>query len=317
MRTSAIRMLTRECYARSTGSISHSAVLKLSPCSFSLFRSTGATAWSLSSNAQVRRLFSSMHCAARSSKGVTLASATARSVTGLPSKHRKTHFSLLESPCPSGLVAVFEPCRQSRGYATYTTTSNESSSSGKPSGPPKSSFVQTFARFIARSTSFLFYCAVVGVGLGFTGLAGYYFVTTLLLPSSDIQLQNKAESLISAHPECQAALGSKLSFYGESSSNRWSRNRPVATSRGIDQYGVEHLWMRFYTMGDQKVEGTVQAELLRPKDGYSFDFKYLTVQVGDKRIAVIEDPALVKKQRKASGNGHGIEFMGVRIWPLK
>lgn len=113
-------------------------------------------------------------------------------------------------------------------------------------------------------------------------------MTTLLLPSSEIQLQNKAESMISMNPECQSALGTKLAFYGESSSNRWSRNRPVAVTRGVDQYGVEHLWMRFYVMGSTKVEGTVQAELLRPKDAYSFDFKYLTVQVAGMLFSILE-----------------------------
>lgn len=49
-----------------------------------------------------------------------------------------------------------------RTYATHTTTAQERNSTPKPS------FVQTLARWIARSTSFLFYCAVVGAGVGFT-----------------------------------------------------------------------------------------------------------------------------------------------------
>ncbi|KAK9460960.1 TIM21-domain-containing protein [Lipomyces oligophaga] len=197
-----------------------------------------------------------------------------------------------------------------RDYATYTETGH---SGKRKSTESNISFIQKLAQFTARSASYLFYSSIVIVGLGFTGLAVYYFVTTAILPTGDVQLQNRAERLISEHPECIQVLGDKLSFYGESS-NRWARNRPASITRGIDQHNVEHTWMRFFVMGDKNIEGTVIAELLKSKDGPHFDFRYLTVTVGEKRIAVIEDPKFLK--RKSSSGGHTIEFMGLQIWPI-
>ncbi|KAK9450199.1 TIM21-domain-containing protein [Limtongia smithiae] len=211
-----------------------------------------------------------------------------------------------------------------RTYATHTTTASETKP-GAAKRDPKvimsrgddRSFIRRFARFVARSSTFLFYSAIVAVGLGFTGLAGYYFVTTIVLPSGEIQLQNKAENLIEKNEECKEYLGNKLWFYGEPSQNRWASNRMVATQRGVDQYGVEHLWMRFYVQGDLEIEGVATAELLRPQGAYNFDFKFLTVQVGNRRIAVIEDPAFSKARKRVAGTTGGIEFMGVKVWPWK
>lgn len=95
-------------------------------------------------------------------------------------------------------------------------------------------------------------------------------------PNSKTRLFNKAVERIKEDPRCTALLGDskQIKAYGESTWNKWARNRPIAcvsidrwdwivgltlnrTTEEKDRSGREHLKMRFHV---RKLNG-LQSEL--------------------------------------------------------
>ncbi|KAK9476254.1 TIM21-domain-containing protein [Lipomyces japonicus] len=201
-------------------------------------------------------------------------------------------------------LLVARACRR----RTYSTQAEQPQANTKPAEP----LGARAARLIKKSIEYSFYTGIVAFGFGLSGLVIYYLFINLISPSGDLQIQNKTSNIIIKNRDVQALVGAKMTVHGESSSNKWSRNRPVALTRVIDKRGIEHILMRFYVEGDLG-EGTVLTELTKNPDDSAFQYKYLHVVVGDKIVKIIEDPQTLKKRTEESG---GIKFMGVKIWPL-
>ncbi|CAN6602991.1 hypothetical protein TRVA0_002S01992 [Trichomonascus vanleenenianus] len=153
------------------------------------------------------------------------------------------------------------------------------------------------------------------MGVGLSGLVVYYFVNDILLPTSDVQVFNRAKHIIEKDPDCQALLGgSKISAYGEQSENKWARNRPIASRRGVDTSGREHLLMQFHVEGDL-AQGLVRLEMIQSDEKNhagigKFDFRYLVLEVpGHPRLYVIDNTPKIKKRSPLS-NDTG--FLGVK-----
>lgn len=166
------------------------------------------------------------------------------------------------------------------------------------------------------AASFSFYTAVVLGGVGLFGLVVYYFVSEVLLPTSDVQLFNKTFSIIKKDPQCQKLLGTKMKAHGEASGNKWSRSRPVASRRGFDNNGREHLWMQFHVEGDliQDAENgaLVRLEMVRdPHGSNAFEYRYLVLEVPHQpRLYLIDNTPTPAIKNKNTG------FLGVK-WGKK
>lgn len=174
----------------------------------------------------------------------------------------------------------------------------------------------TVGQRISNAASFSFYSAIVLAGLGMSGLVVYYVVSDLLLPTSDVQVFNRAFSIVEKDLYCQRLLGNKISAYGESvSGNKWARNRPIASRRGVDRNGKEHLLMQFHVEGELS-SGLVRLEMIKhdqsndqhkiPAIG-SFDFRYLVVEIpGYQRYYLIDNTAKPTTTKPSTG------FLGVK-----
>uniref|UniRef100_A0A060T7W4 Mitochondrial import inner membrane translocase subunit Tim21 n=1 Tax=Blastobotrys adeninivorans TaxID=409370 RepID=A0A060T7W4_BLAAD len=167
---------------------------------------------------------------------------------------------------------------------------------------------------IKHATSFSFYSAIVLAGVGMSGLVIYYFISDILLPTSDVQVFNRAFHLVKEDEECLRRLGgNKLSAYGEQSGNKWARNRPIASRRGFDGAGREHLLMQFHVKGDL-AEGLVRLEMVKSdKKGHGgigqFDFRYLALEVpGYNRYYLIDNSPKLPKRQWTNNTG----FLGVK-----
>lgn len=180
------------------------------------------------------------------------------------------------------------------------------------SRPPK---ITVFER-VKLAASFSFYSAIVLGGIGLFGLVVYYFVSEVLLPTSDVQLFNKTFSIIKKDPECQRILGMKMQAHGEASGNKWSRSRPVASRRGYDSYGREHLWMQFHVEGDLIQEADngalVRLEMVRdPHGSNAFEYRYLVLEVPNQpRLYLIDNTPTPAIKNTNTG------FLGVK-WGKK
>jgi import inner membrane translocase subunit TIM21 len=153
--------------------------------------------------------------------------------------------------------------------------------------------------------------------LGAAGLASlvvYLVVSEIFLPSGDTQVFNKAVNLIEKDPKAQEVLklepGDRLKAYGETGDNKWTRNRPIASTRRVDKSGKEHLFMRFHVESNQKHGSvqleTIQADVLHPE----YSYIYLDVP-GEKRHYIIAPPKPKLFGQRDQNSG----FLGVKWGP--
>lgn len=212
------------------------------------------------------------------------------------SSYRLSNRSSVKSP-QMGLLSI-------RQMATHSQTKFE-----KVNSKSKSDKIPISQR-ISRAATFSFYSVLVLTGVGLSGLVVYYFVNDILLPTSDVQVFNRAFSIVKKDPQAQKLLGSaRLSAYGESSDNKWARSRPIASRRGFDQTGREHLIMQFHVKGE--IEGLVRLEMVKSNEKNhagvgKFDFRYLLLEVpGTKRYYLIDNTAK-PKPKESTG------FLGVK-----
>ncbi|KAK9315290.1 mitochondrial import inner membrane translocase subunit Tim21, partial [Lipomyces starkeyi] len=123
--------------------------------------------------------------------------------------------------------------------------------------------------------SFSFYTIFVASGFVAACYVIWSLIQTFVLPSGDVQVFNHSTEIVKRNPECQRLIGRRMSFHGESAgTNRWTRNRPVASSRVKDQFGNEHILMRFYVEGDLG-DGIVQLDMTKNSGKDKFEYRYL------------------------------------------
>ncbi|KAK9390654.1 TIM21-domain-containing protein [Lipomyces mesembrius] len=194
---------------------------------------------------------------------------------------------------------------QRRMYATRkdTATSFEPMETGPAEGTVTKVWNGT-----KRGFSFSFYTIFVASGFVAACYVIWSLIQTFVLPSGDVQVFNHSTEIVKRNPECQKLIGRRMSFHGESAgTNRWTRNRPVASSRVKDQFGNEHILMRFYVAGDLG-DGIVQLDMIKNSGKEKFDYRYLHVHIGDTIVRVIDDPAKKSKQKGK------VSFMGVTVF---
>lgn len=199
-------------------------------------------------------------------------------------------------------------CRHLHGQAKSQASSNWN--------PNRETLKPTFGQRIKMAASFSFYSALVLGGVALSGLVVYYFVCDILLPTSDVQIYERAVSIVEKDPNCQKLLGGdRITAYGENVGNKWTRNRPIASRRGFDRYGREHVYMQFHVKGNVE-EGVVRLEMVENQQEHSvfkvghFDFRYLVLETAGERLYVIEDTEKTKPKKKTG-------FLGVNWGPKR
>jgi len=104
--------------------------------------------------------------------------------------------------------------------------------------------------------------------------------TDVFSPNSKTWQFEKAVSRIKQDPRCTALLGDSknIKAYGETTGNKWTRNRPIATTIQKDTIGREHMRMNFHVAGPLN-EGTVHVHMIKPLDEASFQYRLLALEV--------------------------------------
>lgn len=107
-----------------------------------------------------------------------------------------------------------------------------------------------------------------------------------------------------------------MQAHGESTgSNKWARSRPVASRRGFDNYGREHLWMQFHVEGELIIgdqDAIVRLEMVRdPHGSNTFEYRYLVLEAPHQpRLYLIDNTPTPALKDKSTG------FLGVK-WGKK
>jgi import inner membrane translocase subunit TIM21 len=159
--------------------------------------------------------------------------------------------------------------------------------------------------------SFNFLVVIAGAAL-VIGVSTVLY-TEVFSPSSKTVQFNHAVDRIRRSRECIEVLcgsmgnGRDISAYGETTWNRWNRNRPIASRTETDRAGMEHLYMHFHVEG-RKATGTVQVHMVRPKGSHEWEYHLLALDVpGRQRI-------LVESKEKAGIDKKGARMFGVKWW---
>lgn len=175
---------------------------------------------------------------------------------------------------------------------------------------------QTFPLWprIKAFTTFTFSGILVIGATGLVGVVIYLIGAELFSPSGDTQIFNRAVSKIEDDEFARALLQcndtadhkERLKAYGEIlTDDKWTRNRPISSTRRVDKEGKEHYFMRFHLESKKKL-GLVHIEAKESDINYQPDFVSMYLDVpGEKRYYVIKPKVSVVKPKGFLGVNWG------------
>lgn len=137
----------------------------------------------------------------------------------------------------------------------------------------------------------------------------YLLYTELFAPDSSTIQFNAAVSRIKASPECRALLGSssQIKAYGEPTSNKWARARPLAYSNEVDRFGTTHFRMHFNVEGSGQM-GVVNVHMTRPRDADRLEYQLLTLNVKGHETVFLENKEAEKGVKGKVGKIFGVQW---------
>ncbi|QMW35348.1 hypothetical protein G4B84_010839, partial [Aspergillus flavus NRRL3357] len=106
---------------------------------------------------------------------------------------------------------------------------------------------------------------------------------------------------------CTDILGDRreIKAYGESTSNKWARNRPIAATIEKDRLGREHLRMNFHVEGPRN-QGVVHVHMIKPLDKNEWEYQLLALDVkGHSRV-------ILEQAREKPGVGQALKIFGIQ-----
>jgi import inner membrane translocase subunit TIM21 len=139
----------------------------------------------------------------------------------------------------------------------------------------------------------------------------YFLYQELLAPSSSTVQFNAAVSRIKSSAECRALLGpsSQILAYGEPTSSKWARARPLAHSTEVDRNGTTHLRMHFNVEGkDSGVKGVVTVHMTKPKDGDRLEYQLLSLSVKGHETVYLENKAAERGVKGQAAKMFGVQW---------
>ena len=142
----------------------------------------------------------------------------------------------------------------------------------------------------ARTTQQSFNFLLVGAGAVATVAVSYLLYTELFAADSKTRQFNAAVDRIKASPECTALLGlkNKIKAYGEPTSNKWARARPLAHKTEVDKFGVTHFRMHFHVEGPDG-EGIVNVHMTKTKEESELQYNVLSLNVKGHPLVYLEN----------------------------
>ncbi|KAJ5974309.1 L-galactonate dehydratase [Penicillium waksmanii] len=141
---------------------------------------------------------------------------------------------------------------------------------------------------VSRATQQSVNFMVVIAGAVLTGGVFYLFWTEIVSPNSRTWQFEKAVDRIKEDSRCTKLLGDRreIRAFGENTSSRWQRNRPIATTEEKDRLGREHLRMNFHVEGPLN-SGVVVVHMIKHLDKTEWEYQLLALDVkGHSRIVL-------------------------------
>ncbi|KAB8270672.1 hypothetical protein BDV24DRAFT_88300 [Aspergillus arachidicola] len=160
---------------------------------------------------------------------------------------------------------------------------------------------------VARATQQSFNFVIILAGAALTGGVFYLLYSEVFSPNSRTWQYEKAVERILDDSRCTDILGDRreIKAYGESTSNKWARNRPIATTIEKDRLGREHLRMNFHVEGPRN-QGVVHVHMIKPLDKNEWEYQLLALDVkGHSRV-------ILEQAREKPGVGQALKIFGIQ-----
>jgi len=163
---------------------------------------------------------------------------------------------------------------------------------------------------LARSTQQSFNFAVILIGMIATGGVGWFLYQEVFSMDSKTHHFNEAHARVKKDNRCVELLGDpkKIRAYGESTWNRWTRNRRIASTLTKDKTGTEHLYMHFNVEGPLG-KGVVRLHMTKAPERKKFEYRYLALDVPGHQRIYLENADAEQRDNKKGG-----KMFGVRWW---
>ncbi|KAL8667567.1 MAG: hypothetical protein Q9168_007221 [Polycauliona sp. 1 TL-2023] len=161
----------------------------------------------------------------------------------------------------------------------------------------------------ARTTQQTFNLGVILTGLVMTGGCAYFLYTEVFSTDSKTVQFNRAVDRIRSDSRVKEALGSghKIRAFGEPTSNRWARARPIASNASKDANGTEHFMMHFNVEGSSR-RGVVNLHTFKRPGDSDWQYKYLALDVKGRPRIYLENMAATGDKPHSSFN-----FLGMQL----
>ena len=133
------------------------------------------------------------------------------------------------------------------------------------------------------------------------GLVAYFLYQEVFASDSKTTHFNQAVNKIRSDPEALKLLGSRktIKAYGEPTSNKWARARPIASSTQKDSTGLEHFRMHFNVEGSER-KGVVSLHMVKGPGLPDYQYRFLALDVPGFPRHYLEN-ANASKDKKSAG----------------
>lgn len=116
----------------------------------------------------------------------------------------------------------------------------------------------------------------------------YFLYQELFAPDSKTVQFNHAVNRIKADERCRELLGPsrKIRAFGEPTTSKWARARPLAYQSDVDSAGVKRFRMHFNVEGP-KGEGVVNV-VMSAREGEGLEYEVLSLSVRGEETVFLE-----------------------------
>ncbi|KAK2775936.1 mitochondrial import inner membrane translocase subunit tim21 [Emmonsiellopsis sp. PD_33] len=213
----------------------------------------------------------------------------------------------------SALKYPTAPCRTLPRF--YATQSSLGGSSSTTTGPTRKQITVTSddgrlhwgelskrekaARATQQSANFL----IIVLGVAMTGGVFYLLYTEVFAPDSKTRQFNRVVDRIKEDERCIDLLGDskQIRAYGEESWNKWTRNRPIATTIEKDRIGREHMKIHFHVSGPRN-DGVVSAHLIKNPNTNEYEYNILALDIKGRQRLYLENAEATKSAAKKTAS---------------
>jgi import inner membrane translocase subunit TIM21 len=122
-------------------------------------------------------------------------------------------------------------------------------------------------------------------------IVAYLLYTELFAADSKTRQFNHAVDRVKSDFRCIELLGrpaSKIKAYGEPTSNKWARARPLAYGTEVDKFGTTHFRMHFHVEGTE-AQGVVNVHMTKRKEERELTYELLSLNVPGQPVVYLEN----------------------------